>query len=187
MSIWTAVGAGISAIGSYFGAKEQAKSNLEISQRQMDFQERMSSTAYQRSMADMRKAGLNPILAYKQGGASTPGGAGIPAVNPIEAGVSSARAAASAMAEIALKKKAAKLAGEQTKLAHSETAKSRNEAQISQYRSEAARVASQVDILQNLVRKKFLEGKIGSAAFMTGLYGRAINPLIQPFSALRRR
>jgi len=87
------IGAGISAIGSLAGgalssagsaannaqnlqmAREQMQFSAAQAKAQMDFQERMSNTQYQRGMADMKSAGLNPILAYQQGGASSPSGA----------------------------------------------------------------------------------------------------------------
>lgn len=49
--------------------------NATEAQKQRDFENQMSSTAYQRATSDMKKAGINPMLAYMQGGASTPSGA----------------------------------------------------------------------------------------------------------------
>lgn len=59
----------------YMGAKQTQRWEKQAARVQMDFQERMSNTAYQRAMADMRAAGINPIMVSKLGGASTPTGA----------------------------------------------------------------------------------------------------------------
>lgn len=49
--------------------------SAQQAQSQMDFQERMRATQYQTAVEDMKQAGLNPMLAYTQGGAGTPSGA----------------------------------------------------------------------------------------------------------------
>lgn len=58
---------------------EQNAKAMEFSkseaQKSRDWQERMSNTAYSRMMADMKNAGINPVLAVQSAGASTPSGA----------------------------------------------------------------------------------------------------------------
>ena len=64
----------ITASANLVGTHMRNKEARKATARQMAFQRDMSNTSYQRAMDDMRKAGLNPILASKVGGASTPTG-----------------------------------------------------------------------------------------------------------------
>lgn len=65
------VGAAIAAGGALISNNQNRKAAAEANQESMDFQAGQSGSAWQRAVADMKEAGLNPMLAYSQGPAAT--------------------------------------------------------------------------------------------------------------------
>lgn len=117
------IAAGVSGGLAAFGQERTNAQNAQLAREQMAFQSQMSGTSYQRAVADMMAAGLNPMLAYSQGGASTPTGQTAVMQNALGAGATSgaqgyqlALNAAQNVADIHLKGEQAGAAGAQEDL-----------------------------------------------------------------------
>jgi hypothetical protein len=80
----------VGGIGSYFGQQSANQANAAMADKQMAFQKESRETAYQTAVKDMMAAGLNPMLAYQQGGAGNQPGASAQMQSALGAGVTSA-------------------------------------------------------------------------------------------------
>ena len=83
----------LSAGLSFLGGKDTNKEAKKASARQMAFQKESAQHSYQWATNDMKKAGINPMLAYQQGGSSALSGSNYKPQNAIGQGVNSALAA----------------------------------------------------------------------------------------------
>lgn len=156
--------AALTGVSSALGQASANQANKQASLRQMQFQKEMSSTAYQRAMADMKSAGLNPILAYKQGGASTPAGSTYQAGNVGLAGAQGSQAySAAALSQeqktvipATIKQIEANIGLQEAQTAVQQMTELHVSRQIDQIRGNIALMIQQGELLENQADTEFM-------------------------------
>lgn len=203
------------SINREFNAAEAEKSRTFSAQEAIvnrDYQTAMSNSAFQRGMADMRAAGLNPILAYSKGGASAPSGSmpssssasgtaasggTAPVSDVIASGISSAQAArarrneaAIAAEEIQNRKETNNLIRAQTEAqrghAIQSAAQTANIMAETKIKGEVLAVASR-EAEKGEIDKSFYDTKAGKAIRFLGTGLKELNPFLSSAASFNDR
>lgn len=151
------------AISNAKDVQRTNEANVGHSNDQMAFQERMSGSAYQRAMLDMEKAGLNPMLAFSQGGASTPSGAMATEQSPQRGNIganlgSSAKGVIGMSAEIAKTKADTSLSTANAGVA--DTTRVLNQVKADQTSASADQIRQQAKVLRQQEKKEAAKARI---------------------------
>lgn len=159
------LGAIIPAVGGLLGGLFQNSAQQASADKQMKFQERMDNTKYQRTMADMKAAGLNPMLAYSQGAGSAPSGAQAQMSNVTDSAVRAAQGSVSSAAQANLMKEQLNNLSADTKLKMSQAATAVENAKLLNANS-----ATVLGVLPDVI------AKAGWDAEVSGLNAKLLTP-----------
>lgn len=187
-----AIGPLIGAGASAFGVSKQNRAARAAAQAQMDFQRESMQNRWQWTVADMRKAGINPMLAYQQGAGPALGGATYQPQNvagAVPGAVNSALAARRLKADLRNLESTNKNIQQDTRLkkAQEQTtdnlgAKHVQEWNILRENLVSARAAAAADKhLENFYKSKF-----GQVMRNIGTVGRELNPFASSARSLTR-